>query len=184
MLAECRDQDDALAEESGPVNGRRLKIGYGPSGEVVSVENDAALLLYEWNPLMRIVAARKDGFELKYAYNLRGDNTALPRARAVESNMSGTAVLASSGWSTALRESTRLYEVRDLIAEILMPNGCAQMFRDDSRHRMISLVVSCAPTGLLICAREFTYDAAGRMIRYVDSLKGHTNLILTKQWIS
>ncbi len=129
VLAECKYQDDALVEESY-FDGRRLKIGYGPSEEVVSVENDDASLSYEWNPLMRIVAARKDGLELNYDYNLRGDNTALTAStgRRIEYEWDGRGRLVRM-IDSASGTYEYSYQTRDLVTEIRMPNGCSQSLK-------------------------------------------------------
>jgi YD repeat-containing protein len=62
------------------------------------------------------------------------------------------------------------YDARDLVVEIRMPNGCSQHFTSDQRYRIVSRRVMW-PDGSEICAREFSYDAVGRLSSYLDSLR-------------
>jgi RHS repeat-associated protein len=171
MLAECRYEDDDLVEESY-YDGRWLKIDHGPSGEILSVENNDATLSYERDALMRISVARANGLELHYAHNTRGDCTRLTASsgRTIDYEWDGRGRLVKMIDSSA-GTYEYAYDARDLVVAIRMPNGCSQHFTYDQRHRMISRRVA-RTDGSEICTREFSYDACGRLTRYVDSLRG------------
>ena len=171
VLAECKYENDLLVEESY-YDGRRLRIEHGLSGEVVSVENTDATLSYERDALMRITVVRVDGLELRYAYNTRGDCTRLTvnTGRTIEYQWDGRRRLVMMVDSSAGTYEYS-YDARDLVIEIRMPNGCSQHFQYDQRHRMTSRRVT-RPDGSEICAREFSYDACGRLTGYRDSLRG------------
>ena len=160
-----------LVEESYP-DGRRLSISYGPSGDVMSVENDDATLLFQRDPQRRIAVAQADGLVLKFDYNPRGDCTSLRAnsGRRIDYAWDGrarlTRMLDSSAWAYEFS-----YEARDLVTEIRMPNGCSQQIEYDEMHRMVFRRVVRAD-GTEICSRQFSYDAAGRLERYEDSLRG------------
>ena len=171
VLAECKYEDDALVEESY-YDGRRLAISYGPSGEVVSVENDDATLFYERDPQMRITVAQADGLVLNFDHNLRGDCTSVRvnTGRRIDYHWDGRARLVRMVDSSA-GEYQYSYETRDLVTEIRMPNGCSQQFEYDEMHRMVLRRVT-RPDGSEICSRQFSYDAAGSLAGYQDSLRG------------
>jgi RHS repeat-associated protein len=171
LLASCKYTDDRMVEELY-YDGRRLKIEYGPAGEVVTVENDDATLSYERDPLMRIVTARQNALALHYGYNLRGDRISLVtnRGRRIEYLWDGRGRLVRMV-DTASGAYEYWYDARDLVTEIRMPNGCVQNFKYDVRQRMISRRVTRAD-GSEICAREFSYDQRSRLVRYVDSMRG------------
>ena len=174
VLAECKYEDYALVEETY-YDGRRLTISYGPSGEVVSVENDDATLFYERDPQMRIIVAQADGLVLNFDQNLRGDCTSLRvnTGRRIDYRWDGRERLVSMIDSSA-GEYQYSYETRDLVTEIRMPNGCSQQFEYDEMHRMVLRRVTRAD-GSEICSRQFSYDAAGRLDGYQDNLRGTRN---------
>jgi RHS repeat-associated protein len=171
VLAECKYEDDLLAEERY-YDGRRLRIEYGQSGEVVSVENSDATLSYERDALKRLTVARSNRLELHYAYNKRGDCTSLTAntGRTIDYHWDGRRRLVRIV-DSASGTYEYSYDARDLVTEIRMPNGCAQHFEYDRRHRMISRRVT-RTDGSEISAREFSYDACGRLTGYRDSLRG------------
>ncbi|MBL7041989.1 MAG: RHS domain-containing protein [Pirellulaceae bacterium] len=171
VLVECKYENDALVEESYH-DGRRLAISYGPSGEVLSVENDDATLFYERDPQMRITVAQADGLVLNFDHNLRGDCTSLNvnTGRRIDYHWDGRARLVKMIDSSA-GEYQYSHETRDLVTEIRMPNGCSQQFEYDEMHRMVLRRVTRAD-GSEICSRQFSYDAAGRLDGYQDSLRG------------
>lgn len=171
VLVECVYDNDALVEESY-YDGRRLAISYGPSGELMSLENDDSTLLFQRDPQMRITFAQADGLSLKYGYNLRGDCTSLKAntGRRIDYVWDGRARLTQMT-DTSSGSYEYSYDVLDLVTEVRMPNGCLQHFEYDNMHRMVSRRVT-RTDGSEICSRRFTYDAVGRLSRYEDSLRG------------
>lgn len=171
LLTKCKYVDDRLVEELY-YDGRRLRIDYGPAGEIIGIENDDATLSYERDPLMRITTARQNLLELHYGYNLRGDRTSLTtnRGRRIDYLWDGRGRLVRMVDTTA-GTYEYWYDARDLVTEIRLPNGCVQHFKYDRRHRMISRLVTRAD-GSEVCSRNFTYDQRSRLVRYVDSLRG------------
>ncbi|HTH01140.1 MAG TPA: RHS repeat-associated core domain-containing protein [Vicinamibacterales bacterium] len=171
VLATGKYADNRLAEERYH-DGRFLIIQYGPSGEVVSLDNSGARLSYERNDLKQIVTARGNDLELQYAYNLRGDRTAVTTndGRRIEYRWDGRGRLAGMVDSSS-GAYEYVHDARNLVIEIRMPNGCRQHFEYDRRRRMISRRVT-RPDGSAICSRTFSYDACSRLIGQVDSLRG------------
>lgn len=171
VLVDCAYDNDALVEESYH-DGRGLAISYGPSGELMSLENDDSTLLFQRDSQMRITFAQADGLILKYGYNLRGDCTSLiaNTGRQIDYEWDGRARLTKMTDTTS-GSYEYSYDVRDLITEIRMPNGCTQYFEYDNMHRMVSRRVT-RTDGSEICSRQYVYDPVGRLSRFEDSLRG------------
>lgn len=171
VLAQCRYEDDALVEESY-FDGRRVTIDYGPAGDVVRVENDHATLSFERDELMRIVVAQADDLELRYTYDARGDCTRVESSagRRIDYKWDGRRRLVEMVDSSS-GTYEYAYEGRDLVTDVRLPNGCTQHFEYDARHRMVLRRVTRGD-GTEVCSRTFSYDAAGRLTAYEDSLRG------------
>jgi RHS repeat-associated protein len=170
-LAWAEYDGEFLIRESFP-DGREVRVAYGVRGEITSLENEEVALLYEWDAGRRIVRQQSNEFTLDYTLDLRGDCTSAlaSNGRRIDYEWDGrrrlTRVVDRDRFSYDLR-----YDVRNLVTELRMPNGLVQRFEYDVLHRMATRRVLRADGGE-VCSRRFTYDAAGRLSSFDDSIRG------------
>lgn len=170
-IASASYDEDGLTREVFP-DGREVTVSHGSLGQIVTLANNDVSLRYTWDAEMRITQAQSDDLTIDYSYDLRGDCTSAVTNmnRRIDYQWDGrrrlTRILDSGRWTYELT-----YNVLDLVTELRMPNGVVVYFEYDVMHRMVLRRV-VRTDGTEVCARRFSYDGAGRLHAYDDSLRG------------